>query len=399
MKSVLPKVLHKVGGRPVLSYVLDVVRSLKTYVVVGHGAQDVKKTIGDAVEYVLQDQLLGTGDAVKRVLPHLKNFSGNILVLCGDTPLLEKPIISRLMAVHKSSKAAATVLSAVIQNPKGYGRMVRDEKGRLLGIREQKDASAEEDRINEINVGVYCFKAKDLFSTLRGIKLNALKKEYYLTDVIELLLADGKKVASVVTKDETVAFGINTRADLAQAERIIRQRILNKLMDCGVTIVDPATTYVETGVVIGRDTVIYPCTYIHHDVTIGSHCQIGPFARIRPGSCLADYCEVGNFAEVSRTRMGQKVMMKHFSFLGDANIGRDVNIGAGTITANYDGVNKNKTVIEDGAFIGSDTVLVAPAAIGKRALIGAGSLVKKGSKIPAGSVALGVPARVIRKRD
>lgn len=399
MKSSLPKVLHQVAGKSVLEYVLDVVRSLKTYCVVGHGAEQVKKIIGPSVTYVLQDKLLGTGDAVKRVAPHLKGFNGHVLVLCGDTPLLQRQTVNQLLARHKKLKAAATVLSAVIDDPQGYGRMIRDGKGNLIGIREQKDCSVEESKIREINVGMYCFKAKELFAVLNRLKLNARKKEYYLTDVIALLLADGKAIASLVTDDASVAFGVNTRRDLAQAEKIIRGRIIDRLMARGVGIIDPATTYVEAGARIGEDTVIYPCSYIHRDVTIGKGCSIGPFARIRPGSRIADGVEVGNFAEVSRTRLGKKVFVKHFSFLGDAVIGARTNIGAGTITANYDGVNKNETVIGEDVFIGSDSVLVAPVTIGNKALIGAGALVKRGAKIPSGMVAVGSPARVIKKRD
>jgi bifunctional UDP-N-acetylglucosamine pyrophosphorylase / glucosamine-1-phosphate N-acetyltransferase len=210
------------------------------------------------------------------------------------------------------------------------------------------------------------------------------------------LLANGERVATVVTDDESVAFGVNTRADLAQAEGIIRKRILSKLMEDGVTIIDPATTYVEAGAKIGEDSIIYPCSYIHSDVTIGKNCKIGPFARIRPGSKIGDGAEIGNFTEVSRSNIGSNVTMKHFSFLGDATVGSETNIGAGTVTANYDGKNKNKTVIGDGAFIGSDSILVAPVTIGKKAMTGAGTVVKSGTNIPAGKTAVGVPARIIK---
>ncbi len=400
MKSDTPKVLHKVAGRPVLEYVLDItkaLRSLTTYVVVGHGANEVKKSVGNSVHYVLQDKLLGTGDAVRRAGPFLKNFNGTVLVLCGDTPLLETVIVSRLLAKHQQLKAAATVLTAIVKEPYGYGRIVRDRLGNFGAIREHKDASENELKINEINVGVYCFKAQALFNTLKSVKLNPKKKEYYLTDVIELLLAKEETVATVTTDDETAGFGVNTREDLAQAEKVIRTRILKKLMADGVSIIDPATTYVEAGVKIGHDTVLYPCTFIEGDVTIGKKCQIGPFAHLRPGTRIADNATIGNFTEVSRTKVGRNVMMKHFSFLGDATVGNDVNIGAGTITANYDGKDKNKTVIGDGAFIGSDSILIAPLTIGKKAMVGAGSVVARGKNIPAGMLAVGVPARVIKK--
>ncbi len=396
MKSDVPKVLHGVCGKPILQYILDITRSLKTYVVVGFGGAEVQKAVGDGVAYVRQENLLGTADAVRRVEPLLKGFNGTVLVLCGDTPLLEQATAQRLLAVHKQTKAAVTVLTAFMENPHGYGRMVRDGKGSLLAIREQKDASVQENAIREINVGVYCFAARTLFAVLRQVKANPRKKEFYLTDVIELLFRKGARVATWTTKDARAALGVNSREDLAQATAVIRQRILKKLMHSGVTIVDPATTYVEAGVTIGRDTVIYPCTMIHNDVRIGRNCSIGPFARIRSGSRIGNNVQIGNFTEVSRVSMGDGVFMKHFSFLGDAQIGAKTNIGAGTVTANFDGVSKNKTIIGPGAFIGSDSILVAPVTIGAKAKIGAGAVVTRGKKVPAGATAVGVPARVVK---
>ena len=402
MKSETPKVLHKVCGKPVLEYVLDItkaLRSLTTYVVVGHGSQQVKDAVGNGVSFIEQDQLLGTGDAVNRCATHLKNYDGTVLVLCGDTPLLSKNVVAAMLRQHRHAKASATVLTATIACPHGYGRIVRGPHGEFLAIREQKDTSEKEDKINEINVGVYGFNSKDLFATLKKVKLNPGKKEYYLTDVIELLLADGKKVETLITQDAALAFGINTREDLAQAQMIIRQRILSKHMLAGVTIVDPLTTFIDTGVVIGSDTIIHPMTVIHADVRIGHHCSIGPMSRIRPGTRISNGVEVGNFAEVSRTSLGVGVMQKHFSFLGDATVGEGVNIGAGVVTANYDGVNKNKTFIGNKAFIGSDAILVAPNKIGAKAMVGAGSVVAPGKNIPAGMIAVGIPARVIKKRE
>jgi bifunctional UDP-N-acetylglucosamine pyrophosphorylase / glucosamine-1-phosphate N-acetyltransferase len=400
MRSEIPKVLHKVCGKPVLDYVLDItksLRSLKTYVVVGHGSQKVREAVGDGVQFVQQDRLLGTADAVNRCAPYLKNFQGTVLVLCGDTPLLSRDIVAALLKQHDRSKASVTVLTANINDPQGYGRIIRDRQESFLAIREQKDASDTEDKINEINVGVYCFHSKDLFKILKKVKLNAGKKEFYLTDAVELLLAEGKKVATFTTQDETVAFGINTREDLAQAQAITRKRILSKHMLSGVTVIDPLTTFIEAGVRIGRDTVIHPMTVIHSDVRIGKNCSIGPMARLRPGTRISDGVEIGNFAEVSRSSIGRGVMQKHFSFLGDATVGQGANIGAGVVTANYDGVNKNKTFIGPRAFIGSDAILVAPNKVGAGAMVGAGSVVAKGKNIPAGTVAVGVPARVIKK--
>jgi bifunctional UDP-N-acetylglucosamine pyrophosphorylase/glucosamine-1-phosphate N-acetyltransferase len=400
MRSETPKVLHKVCGKPVLEYVLDIVRdlrSLKTYVVTGFGSDKVKATVGDGFEFVLQEKLLGTGDAVMRCSSHFKGYQGDVLVLCGDTPLLSKPIVASLLKKHHQKKAAATFLTATIDDPHGYGRIVRDNEKSLLAIREQKNVSKAEDQIKEINVGVYCFKAQALFETLKKVRLNPAKKEFYLTDVIELLRSQGEKVETLTTQDPSVAFGVNTREDLAQAQAIIRQRILSRHMSAGVTIVDPLTTFIEDGVVIGRDTIIHPMSTIHTDVRIGKNCSIGPCARLRQGTRLSDGVEIGNFAEVSRTSIGRGVFVKHFSFLGDATIGQMSNIGAGVVTANFDGVNKNKTFIGNRAFIGSGAMLVAPAQIGSRAVVGAGSVVARGKSIPAGTVAVGVPARVIRK--
>lgn len=398
MRSQYPKVLHQVCGRPMIEYVLDItrsMRSLKTYCVIGHGAEQVKTAVGAKdVEFVLQTQLLGTADAVRRVEPHLEGFSGTVLVLCGDTPLLSKDIIRSLLKRHASSRSAATVLTAIIDDPHGYGRIIRRENGAFAAIREQKDATLKEDAIKEINVGVYCFAAKKLFAALKKIRLNPKKKEFYLTDVIEVLLGQDDKVDTLTTRDAYVAFGVNDRQGLAQAEAIIRKRILDAHMTRGVTIIDPANTYVDADVSIGADTVIHPGTVINHDVRIGKGCSIGPFAHIRPGSRLADGVQVGNFAEVSRTSLGEGVMMKHFSFLGDAKVASKVNIGAGTVTANYDGKRKNKTTIGEGAFIGSDSILVAPINIGSKAVIGAGAVVTKNTRIPKGAVARGVPAKV-----
>ncbi len=400
MKSDVPKVLHQVCGRPMIEYVLDItrsLRSLKTYCVVGHGAKQVEQTLGNAAEFVLQPQLLGTADAVRRVEFQLKSFFGTVLILCGDTPLLSKEIVRQLLAKHSRSKAVATVLTALIDNPHGYGRIIRGRANSFLAIREQKDTSVEEALINEINVGVYCFESKKLFESLKKVRLNPKKKEFYLTDVIELLLQQGDKVDTLITKNAHVAFGVNNRQDLAQAEAIIRKRILDGHMINGVTIIDPSTTYIEADVKIGYDTIIYPGTVIDNNVRVGSHCKIGPFAHLRPGCRIADRVEIGNFAEVSRTTLGLGVMVKHFSFLGDANVGSQVNIGAGVVTANYDGVAKNKVKIEKGAFIGSDSILIAPVTIGSKAFVGAGAVVTKNTKVPSNAVARGVPAKIFKK--
>ncbi len=401
MKSKVPKVLHPICGRPMIEYMLDItrsLRSLKTYIVTGYGAAKVKAAVrADGVEFVLQPQLRGTADAVRRVEPRLKGFRGTVLILCGDTPLLSRDIVRALLAKHHQAKAAVTVLTAIIDHPQGYGRIIRDDTGSFLAIREQKDINDQETQIKEINVGVYCFEAPRLFEALKKVRLNARKKEFYLTDVVELLLAAGHPVDTFTTQDVQAGFGVNDRRDLAQAEAIIRRRILQEHMRNGVTIINPDTTYIEANVKIGSDTVIHPCTVIHSDVRIGSGCLIGPFARIRPGSRIADKVEIGNFTEISRTSIGSDVFMKHFSFLGDARVGAKANIGAGVVTANFDGVAKNKTTIGPGALIGSDAIMVAPVTIGSRAVVGAGAVVTKHTRVPAGAVVRGVPAKIFKE--
>ncbi len=401
MKSDLPKVLHQVCGKPLINHVLDVVkavRSLKTYVVLGHGIDQVKSCLNTPAIVIEQKKLLGTADAVRSVAKHLVSYNGDVLVLCGDTPLLTPETVLQLIKRHRTSKAACTVLTAVVEHSQGYGRIIRDEKNQVIAIREDKDASPEEKEIAEINVGIYCFKSRQLREYLKKIRLNPLKKEYYLTDIIELLAKAGLKVDALVAADPQEGLGVNTRADLAAAQSVIQKRILDKLMINGVTIVDPWTTYIDADVRIGRDTIIRPCSMIEGNVRIGKSCMIGPFARLRPGTIIDDHVEIGNFTEVSRTQIQSETVMKHFSFLGDAIVGKRVNIGAGTVTANYDGVSKNLTTIGNESFIGSDSILIAPVRIGKRALVGAGSVVTKGNNIPDGCVAVGVPARVIKGR-
>ena len=370
---------------------------MKTYVVVGHKAEAVKAAVAGRAEIVVQERLLGTADAVRTCQAYFKGARGTVLVMCGDTPLLDKSVVRMLVKAHARSGAACTVLAANLDEPSGYGRIIRDHSGEFVAIREDKDASVEEKKVPEINTGVYCFNAKRLFDSINRIPVNTKKKEFYLTDIIELFCKKGLKVRAVTTNDWTATLGINTRKDLALAEALKREKILLQLMSSGVTIMDPATTYIEDGVSIGRDTVIYPCTYIHGGVRIGKHCSVGPFARLRPGTRLADHVSIGNFAEVSRSKLGEGVTMKHFSFLGDSEVGRKANIGCGAVTANYDGKNKNKTLIGPGAFIGCDAVMVAPVKVGQGAVVGAGSVVTAGKNVPAYSVAIGIPARVIKK--
>lgn len=397
MKSDTPKVLHKVCGKPVLQYVLDVARalgSLKTYIVVGHKGGSVKKYIPQGLMTVEQPELLGTADALRRAEKHLKGYHGDLLVLCGDTPLLDKKTVRDIVRKHKKTKAVCTLLTAVVPDPYGYGRIIRDGKGGVIAIREEKDATVQERGIPEINVGVYCFQNHALFNALRDVRINKKKKEFYLTDVIDVFFNRLFKIESVQTKDPSEGLGINTREDLAVAEDILRRRIHKDLMMKGVTIVDPQTTYIDASVKIGRDSCIRPFTFIERDVRIGDRCVIGPFSRLRPGVRIGNDVEIGNFTEISRTKIGDRTIMKHFSYLGDSVVGGHVNIGAGAVTANFDGRQKNTTQIGDGAFIGSDAILIAPVKIGRKAVVGAGSVVTKGKTVPAGGLAVGVPARI-----
>ncbi len=398
MKSDIPKVLHKVCGQPIIQYVLDVVKavgSLTTYVVLGHQIDKVKEYLPSDLVAVEQKKLLGTADAVRSAEKYFKNYRGDVLILCGDTPLLSKSTVRNIIRKHKSSKAACTVLTAVVHDPNGYGRIIRSDSGVAMAIREDKDAVGLERNIAEINVGVYCFQAKELFAGLKEIKLNHKKKEFYLTDIIELFARKNLKVVTVETEDSQEGLGVNTREDLATAETIIRQKVLKDFMLSGVTIVDPQTTYIDRHCQIGQDTTIRPFTVIENNVRVGKRCIIGPFARLRPGARIGNDVEVGNFTEVNRSKLGDQTLMKHFSYLGDAIVGSGVNIGAGVVTANFDGKEKNTTHIGNKAFIGSDSVLVAPVKIGKKAVIGAGSVVTRGKVIPDNKKAFGVPARII----
>lgn len=401
MRSDKPKVLHQVCQKPVIGYVLDIVSSLtphKPYVVLGHKSGEVQNFLGERIIPVLQTELLGTADAVKRTAAHFRGYTGDVLILCGDTPLLRRQTIQQLISFKRRRKAAAVVLGARLDQPQGYGRLIQNRQGQLTAIREEKDASVEERAIREINVGVYCFEGPTLFAALKKIQMNPQKKEYYLTDIIEILHASGQNVQAYLTPDPAEGWGVNTRRDLALAASLMRRRVIENLMDQGVTIEDPETTYIAADARIGQDTIIRACSVIESDVRIGKRCQIGPFCRLRPGVRLADDVEVGNFAEVSRTQMGAHGFMKHFGFLGDARLGRHVNVGAGVVTANFDGKEKHLTRVADHVFLGSDSILVAPLKIGKRAVTGAGSVLTSRQVIPAGAVVAGVPARKLLKR-
>ncbi len=400
MKSHTPKVLQPICGRPVLSYVLDTVKALKAakvVVVLGYQHREVRKYLPRGIKIVLQKRLLGTADAVKVALPALGNFRGTVLVLYGDAPLLKIATVRDLLKRHLENNADATLLTARLEQPAGYGRILRDNCGSICGIIEENNADDYEKDIKEINTGVICFDKKVLTAALKEVRRDNRKKEYYLTDTVSIIYKKKGIIYNLAIADVREAMGINARSDLARANRIMQLRLNEEIMRSGVTIVDPGTTFIDYGARIGQDTTIYPFTVIERDVKIGKYCKIGPFAHLRAGTRLADKVEIGNFTEVVRSTIAPHTLMKHFSYLGDSRIGREVNIGAGTVTANFDGRDKHISVVKDKAFIGSDTVLVAPLKIGRGAKTGAGAVVVKNSNIADYSVVAGVPARVIKK--
>ena len=430
MKSSRPKVLHRLGGQPLVEYALAAAQSLtdqRPVLVIGHGADAVRAALGERVVYVAQAEQLGTGHAVQQAAPLLKGRSDYVVVTYSDMPLIRVESLHALAETQARHLGPLTMLTVMASHPSDFGRVVRDETGKVLAIVEVAQATPEQKRITELNPGAYCFKADWLWATLPRLPLSP-KGEYYLTDLIGLAVAEGGDVATVVSEDEAEAIGINTRAQLAEAEAALRQRVNERWMAEGVTLIDPATTYIEPSAQLGRDTVVMPNTHIQgrsligedcvigpntiiRDTTIGDRCQVecsvlegafladevkmGPFARLRPGARLERGVRMGNFGEVKNSTLGPGTHMGHFSYVGDATIGEHVNIGAGTITCNYDGVKKSRTVIEDHAFIGSDTMLVAPVTVGGRARTGAGAVVTK--DVPPDSLAVGMPARVIRR--
>ena len=402
MKSSLPKVLHSICGKPMAQYLIDNVNSIgmeKIYIIIGHKASLVKERLGPGIKCIIQDELLGTGDAVSKARSAIVKDAkiDNVLILYGDTPLLSQNIIKKLIEKHIETEAGCTILTAQLKNPTGYGRVIRSSGNKIVKIVEELDASIYEKVVEEINVGVYCFNKRALFYSLEKIQPENKKEEYYLTDTIEILTKSNMLVESVTTSDTEEFLGVNTRAELAKAESVMRKRILTGIMDSGVTIIDPDNTYIEHGAKIGRDTVIYPYTFIENNVKIGPDCSIGPCARLRTGTVVANNVGIGNFAELVRSYVGENTKIRHQCYIGDTIIGKNVNIGAGTIVANYDGKEKHKTIIEDNAFIGTGTILVAPVKIGKGAVTGAGSVVTKNKNVPAGKTVIGIPARLLNK--
>jgi bifunctional UDP-N-acetylglucosamine pyrophosphorylase/glucosamine-1-phosphate N-acetyltransferase len=444
MRSNLPKVLHQVAGLPLLAHVLNAIDDIpsahafhelrstaeghRPVVVVGFGAEHVAAQFGERCHYALQEEQLGTGHAIlmaRGEVDALQPLPDTVLVCYGDTPLVTGEVLAQLLAEHYARQATVTFLSGIADLPSDYGRVVRDSQGQVREIVEVKRATREQMAIREVNSGVYCFERSWLWTELERLPRNPAG-EYYLTDLVGIAGEQGRTIATVIgSLDETI--GINNRVQLAEVEQLLRRRILERHMYAGVTIIDPDTTYISADAEIGQDTIILPGTMISGASRIGASCRIGPqstiehsvigdgcvvrqsvleettfedgvsigpFSHCRPGAYLARNVRMGNFGEVKNSYIGPETDMHHFSYVGDATLAEKVNVGAGTITCNYDGVRKNRTIVGAGAFLGSDTMLVAPVTIGERAITGAGSVVKH--DVPDGAVVAGVPARLLR---
>ncbi|MCL6585051.1 MAG: bifunctional UDP-N-acetylglucosamine diphosphorylase/glucosamine-1-phosphate N-acetyltransferase GlmU [Anoxybacillus sp.] len=432
MKSKLYKVLHPVCGKPMVQHVVDQVLQLgleKLITVVGFGAEQVKAQIGRKSEFALQEEQLGTAHAVMQAAPYLQDKDGVTLVVCGDTPLITAETMKALLEHHLATNAKATILTAIAENPAGYGRIVRDKEGHVEKIVEHKDATEAERAIQEINTGTYCFDNRSLFEALTNVSNNNVQGEYYLTDVIEILKAKGEVVSAYQAVSFAETIGVNDRMALAQAEKIMRDRINRYHMTNGVTIIAPEHTYISPEAKIGRDTIIYPGTIIEgatvigedcaigphseikncvvgnhttirhsvaHDSEIGNHVTIGPFAHIRPSSQIGDDVRIGNFVEIKKSTFGKGSKASHLSYIGDAEVGEDVNLGCGSITVNYDGKNKHLTKIEDGAFIGCNANLIAPVTVGKGAYVAAGSTIT--DDVPGNALSI-ARARQVNKEN
>lgn len=395
MKSDTPKVLHQIFNKTLLGYVIDAVNNTKladeNYVIVGHQAEKVEEYVNehyDNAKTVLQSPQLGTGHAVSMVCPYLEDFEGEVIILCGDTPLITSETLKTFIAGHRELNSDITVMSAVFDNPTNYGRIVRNADGSLNSIVEEKDATVEQKAIKEINAGIYCLNWAKVKNSFSQLKTNNAQGEYYLTDIIKWGNENGLSVNAHILERNEEIYGINSKINLAEATKIMNNRTLNRLMSEGVTIVDPSSTWIDEETEIGKDTIIYPSTYIEGKNKIGSHCKIGPFAHLRGDVVLEDYVKVGNFVEVKKATIKSHTNACHLTYIGDSEIGSNVNIGAGTITANYNPLNKvkSKTVIKDNVKIGSNSVLVAPVEVEEGANVGALSIITK--DVPEWSLAI-----------
>ncbi|MCD4785192.1 MAG: bifunctional UDP-N-acetylglucosamine diphosphorylase/glucosamine-1-phosphate N-acetyltransferase GlmU [Candidatus Eremiobacteraeota bacterium] len=433
MKTKTPKILHPIMGKPMIDYVLDSCDAAgieEVILVVGHEREKVMDYLEERVKYALQEEQMGTGHAVMQAMPLLEDFSGDVIILCGDMPLLSPDTLAVFINQHRKSESRVSLLTAIMGDPGKLGRIVRNKDGSVEKIVEAVDATPDELKINEVNTGTYIFDADYLREILPAIGLPNAQKEIYLTDTILISREVGEKVFAMSCPDYRESLGVNSRADMAKASKVIRERINHDLMMSGVTIYDPDNTYIEKTVEIGNDTVILPGCMIMGKTAIGSDCvigpnsrisnskiargstvvesvlneaevgeenSIGPFAHMRPGSKTDKLVKVGNFVEIKKSTIGEDTKISHLSYVGDATIGKHVNIGAGTITCNYDGERKHPTSIRDNVFIGSNTSLIAPVVLGEGARTGAGAVIRK--DVPDWTLAVGRPARNIKKLE
>ena len=403
MKSDTPKVLHTIFEKSLVSYVLDAVNGTglndENFVIVGHQAEKVEEYINNnykKTKCILQSPQLGTGHAVSMVIPYLKEYTGDVVILCGDTPLITSETLKEFVEFHKTQNSDLTVMSAIFENPANYGRIIRNSDGRLNSIVEEKDANCEQKKVKEINAGIYCINWNKISAAFSDLKANNAQGEYYLTDIVKWGNENKLNVNAYTLKNNEEIYGINSKANLAEACRLMNNRVLKKHLENGVTIVDTASVWISPETEIGTDTIIYPSCYINGKNKIGSHCKIGPFAHLRGDVVLEDYVKIGNFVEVKKTTIKSHTNACHLTYLGDSEIGANVNIGAGTITANYNPLTKvkSKTIIKDNVKIGSNSVLVAPVTIEEGANVGAVGVITK--NIPAWALAITrAPLRVI----
>jgi len=389
MKSEKSKLVHKIYGKELVKRVVEVAQKSGVediITVVGYKKEQVQLVLGDAVKYAYQEQMLGTGHAVMQAEEYLKDKHGKVVVLNGDVPILRPETIKKFIQKSVKHKEYATVLTAIYNNPTGYGRIVRDIGGNITGIVEEKDATEEQKEIQEINAGIYCFDIQELLKALKKLEPNNAQSEYYLTDVVRIMNEEGLKTGAFIVEDNTEILGVNDKIQLELLTKVLRLRINQEHMRNGVTIEDIDNTYIYDDVDIGTDTVIHPNTTIKNDVVIGKDCEIGPNAYIREGCRLADKVKVGSFVELKKAIVGEDAKIPHLSYMGDCEIGTKTNVGCGTITCNYDGFHKSKTIIGEHCFIGSNVNLVAPVTLGNNSFIAAGSTIT--NDVPADSLAI-----------
>lgn len=389
MKTEKAKCVHKIYGKEMVKRVVETAKEAgitNIITVVGHKKEQVEEALGDTVKYAYQNELLGTGDTIRRALPYLKGKKGKVVVLNGDVPILRASTLRNLIDKSIKDKEYATILTAIYENPTGYGRIIRDIGGNVMSIVEEKDASDEQKMINEINAGFYCFDIEELICALEKLQPNNTQGEYYLTDVIRIMNEKGLKTGAIIVDDNTEILGVNDRVQLEMVTQALKYRINEEFMENGVTIEDTNSTYIYDNVEIGIDTVIHPNTTIKSGVKIGKNCEIGPNAYIRENCIIEDNVKIGSFVEIKKAIIGKGTKVPHLSYMGDCEIGEGTNIGCGTITCNYDGKNKHKTKIGNNAFVGSNVNFIAPVNIGNEVLIAAGSTINK--DVPDGALAV-----------